>query len=95
MDGWPLAVCETRKEEMERKYNFPIKECPRCGGTMFTVKQRISGIGEYYVNMETGEIESTELHNGLTYKNTGKYAVCTDCGKRLFKIGDFLNVIEG
>ena len=62
---------------------------------MFKVKQRISGIGEYYVDMETGEIESTELHSGLTYKNTGKYAVCTDCGKRLFKIDDSLNVIEG
>ena len=61
---------------------------------MFTVRQRISGNGEYYVNMETGEIESTELHNGLTYRNTGKYAVCTDCGKRLFKIDGSLNVIE-
>jgi len=53
---------------------------------MFTVRQRISGNGEYYVDMATGEIESTELHSGLTYRNTGKYAVCTDCGKRLFKI---------
>ena len=79
---------------MDGKYNFPIKKCPRCGGTMFTVRQRISGNGEYYVDMETGEIESTELHSGLTYRNTGKYAVCTDCGKRLFKIDDSLNVIE-
>lgn len=79
---------------MERKYNFPIRKCPRCGGAMFTVKQRISGTGEYYVDMETGEIESTELHSGLTYRNTGKYAVCKDCGKRLFKIDDSLNVIE-
>ena len=79
---------------MERKYNFPIKKCPGCGGTIFTVKQKISGTGEYYVDMETGEIESTDLHSGLTYRNTRKYAVCTGCGKRLFKIDESLNVME-
>ncbi|MCM1264489.1 MAG: hypothetical protein NC313_17390 [Butyrivibrio sp.] len=79
---------------MGDKYSFPIKKCPKCGGTVFTVGQRISGYGEYYVDMETGEVESTELHQGLTYKNVRKYAICTDCGKRLFKIDDNLNVIE-
>lgn len=73
---------------------FPIKVCPKCGGGGFTVRQYIHGYGEYYVNLETGEIESTELHNSLRYKNVGKYAICTDCGKRLFKIDDFLNVID-
>lgn len=77
-----------------RKYNFPIRKCPRCGGTTFTVRQKISGYGEYYVDMSTGEIEATELHQNLIYKNTGKYAVCTDCGKRLFKIDESLNVYE-
>lgn len=48
---------------------FPIKVCPKCGGGGFTVRQYIHGYGEYYVNLETGEIESTELHNSLRYKN--------------------------
>ena len=78
----------------KNKNKFPIVKCPKCGGTIFKVRQRISGYGEYYVDMETGEIESTELHSGLKYTNTGKWAVCMDCGKRLFKIDDFLNVIE-
>ena len=74
--------------------NFPIKQCPNCEGKSFTVKQYIHGYGEYYVDLGTGEIESTELHSGLFYKNSGKYAICTDCGKRLFKIDDNLNVIQ-
>ncbi len=72
---------------------FPIKECPKCGSKTFTVRQYIHGYGEYYVNLDDGEVESTELHSNLYYKNSGKYAVCTDCGKRLFKIDNNLNVI--
>ena len=76
------------------KFNFPVSECPNCGGKMITIKQKISGTGEYYVDLETGEIESSELHSGLLYRNIGKYATCTDCGKKLFKVDDDLNVIE-
>lgn len=75
-------------------YTFPIKQCPACGGKMFAVKQYIHGYGEYYVDMESGEADTAELHAGLTYKNTNKYAVCVDCGKRLFKVDDNLNVID-
>lgn len=73
---------------------FPIKECPKCGGKMFAVQQKITGIGEYYVDLETGEIEATELHSGLQYRNTRKYATCMDCGRRLFKIDNELNVVD-
>lgn len=74
--------------------NFPLRKCPYCGGRTLKIRQRISGIGEYYVDLESGEIEATELHSGLQYKNTGKYAICADCGKRLFKVDDDLNVLE-
>lgn len=76
------------------KYNFPIKKCPKCDGGTIEIRQYISGYGSYYVNLETGEIEGTELHSNLRYKNTSKYAICADCGKRLFKVDDYLNVIE-
>lgn len=75
-------------------FNFPISECPKCGGKMITIRQKISGTGEYYVDLETGNTESSELHNNLTYRNIGKYAICTDCGKKLFKVDDRLNVVE-
>ena len=71
-----------------------MSECPRCGSRTITIKQKISGIGEYYVDLETGEIESTELHSYLRYRNINKYAICTDCGKRLFKVDNDLNVID-
>lgn len=89
MKGWFKG-----EKHMSIRNNFPITECPYCGGTYITIRQYIHGYGEYYVNIETGEIDSTELHSGLIYKNTKKYAICTDCNKRLFKVNDNLNVIE-
>lgn len=76
----------------ENPYNFPITECPKCGGKTIAIKQYIHGYGEYYIDLETGETDCTELHSGLSYRNTGKYAVCADCGKRLFKVKDNLKV---
>ena len=78
---------------MDNNFNFPINKCSRCGGQTIKIKQRISGYGEYYVDLETGDIEATELHSGLDYKNVGEYAICVDCGKRLFKVDNNLNVI--
>lgn len=76
------------------RFNFPIKECPKCGGNMIKIRQRISGFGSYYVDLRSGEVEATELHDYLNYKNTSKYAACADCGKKLFMVDDYLNVIE-
>ncbi len=73
---------------------FPMCECPYCGGKTLKIKQRIFGVGEYYVDLESGDIDATELHSGLRYKNTGKYAMCADCGKKLFKVDDSLNVLQ-
>ncbi|ADL03358.1 hypothetical protein [Lacrimispora saccharolytica] len=76
------------------KYSFPINQCPHCGGGTIKIRQHIHGYGEYLVDLENGEIESSSLHDYLYYKNTGKYALCADCGKRLFKVDDELNVIQ-
>lgn len=81
-------------ENSMRERVFPISECPRCGGKMFTVRQKIFGTGEYYVDLETRDIDSSELHSGLQYKNIGKWVTCTDCGKRLFKVNYCLEVID-
>lgn len=78
----------------DRIFNFPFSKCPYCGGCEITIKQSIHGIGEYYVNLETGEVASDHLHDYLYYKNTRKYAICSDCGKRLFKVDEDLNVLN-
>lgn len=71
---------------MKNPFNFPYTKCPYCGGGTITIRQRIFGQSEYYIDLETGEIDSTEMHSGLTYKNKTKYAYCADCCKRLFKL---------
>jgi hypothetical protein len=64
------------------------KRCPHCGGTTYYIKQYISGYGNFYNDTEDGEVDNTELHSGLRYKNIGKYAHCADCNKRFAKIAD-------
>lgn len=76
----------------DNPFNFPMTECPKCGGKTITIRQYIHGYGAYYVDLESGDIEATELHSNLKYRNTGKYAICTDCGKRLFKVNELLEV---
>ena len=76
------------------QFTFPIKQCPYCGGGTIKIKQYISGYGEYYIDLESGETESSSLHDGLFYKNTSKYALCVDCNKKLFKVDEELNVIR-
>lgn len=78
----------------DNKYSFPISQCPNCGGGTIKIRQRIYGYGEYFVDLESGEMESSSLHDYLNYKNAGKYAICADCGKKLFKVDNTLNVIQ-
>lgn len=75
-------------------YNFPITRCPRCGGSEIAIRQYIHGYGEFYVDMETGDVDSTELHSGLQYRNTSKYAICSGCGKRLFKVDNNFELVR-
>lgn len=75
-------------------YNFPINKCPKCGSKTFDVKQYISGYGTYTVDMESGDIDCDGLYDSLSCKNVRKYAICSVCRKRLFKIDNELNVID-
>lgn len=75
-------------------YHFPITRCPNCGCDTIVIKQYICGYGEYRVNMETGEVDCSEIYDSLLHRNARKYVTCLDCGRRLFKIKDSLE-IEG
>ena len=55
---------------------FPIAKRPHYGGKVIAIKQRIHVCGTYHVDLETGDIDATELHSNLTYKNTGRYVIC-------------------
>ena len=75
-------------------FKFPLNKCPYCGGRTFKNKTKNKRNRGILRRPENPESEATELHSGLQYKNTGKYAICADCGKRLFKVDDNLNVLE-
>lgn len=79
---------------MDNQFKFPISKCPYCGGGTVAVRQYIHGYGTYYVNLDDGEMDGSCLHDNIDYKNTGKYVLCADCGKRLFKVDERLNVID-
>lgn len=63
-----------------------IRKCPHCDSTIYKIKQYISGYGEWLGDTTGEEVDNSELHSGLQYKNIGKYAYCVDCGKRFAKI---------
>lgn len=65
-----------------------IIRCPHCGSTIYCKKQYISGYGEFINDTTGAEVDNSELHQGLSYRDVTKYAYCADCGKRFAKIED-------
>ena len=65
--------------------NPPIRECPHCGSEEFYIKQYAHGNIEYHYRFDGEEGENGELHEPLSYTDTGKFAYCSECHKRLFK----------
>lgn len=65
-----------------------IKECPFCGHDTYFIKQRYSGYCEYQIRYDNEETDNGELLYGAEFKNVSKYAWCSNCRRRLFKIED-------
>lgn len=63
-----------------------IKACPYCGSQEYYIKQRFSGVCNYYMRFDGKETENGGLHSNADYKCTSKYAWCRECNKRLFKL---------
>ena len=60
--------------------------CPYCGSEEFYTVQKVSGKIYYNERFDGKEAENGSLYEGLTYKSGSKYAYCTACNKRLFKL---------
>ena len=66
----------------------PIDKCPHCGSNDgYYTKDYISGTCRFNHNFDGSEAYNGEMYNNLT-REQGKFAYCTDCNKRLFKIAD-------
>ena len=65
-----------------------IKECPFCGHDTYFIKQRYSGYCEYQIRYDDKETFNGEMFDEAEFKEVSKYAWCSNCRKRLFKIED-------
>jgi len=68
--------------------NKGMKECPYCGSEEYYIKQSFKGTCEYIFRFDGKEAENGHIHDNIQYKNTSKYAYCSECDKRLFKIDE-------
>jgi hypothetical protein len=67
-----------------------MNACKKCGCTVGTIKQTVSGWGLIYWEMEEDTLDYQNLHDSLEYKNVNKYAYCANCGARLEKVDSIL-----
>lgn len=63
-----------------------IKCCPYCRSEEYYIKQSFKGTCDYHIRFDGKEAENGEMHSNAEYKNTSKYAWCSECNKRLFKL---------
>lgn len=60
--------------------------CPHCGSEEYYIKQSFKGVCEYFMRFDGEEAENTTMYENSEWKNRSKYAWCTGCHKRLFKL---------
>lgn len=65
-----------------------IKRCPYCGCEEYYIKQSYSGTCNFYMRFDGKEADNTQMYDGSQFKNTSKYAWCSECNRRLFKIDE-------
>lgn len=66
----------------------PIDKCPHCGSDYgFYSKDYVCGSTRYYQHFDGTEEDNSEFYSPLEHRQ-GKYAYCSDCDKRLFKMNE-------
>ena len=65
-----------------------MSECPYCGNNKeYYTKDFVSGRVNYEYRFDGEEADNTGVYDSLRH-TSGKYAYCSDCEKRLFRILD-------
>lgn len=70
------------------KIDKNIRCCPYCGSEEYYIKQSYKGTCNYFMRFDEKEADNTDTHANTIYQNTSKYAWCSECDKRLFKIDE-------
>lgn len=65
--------------------NPPFQKCPYCGCEEFYIRQRMTGLSRTIYRFDGGEADNGEMYSGLRVSNTGIYAYCGECNKKLFR----------
>ena len=52
-----------------------------CGSEIFYIRQRVSGICDFYVKCNGEEVDNGGLHDDLIYTNISKYYRCENCDR--------------
>lgn len=76
---------------------YPIRECPHCGCKECLVEQAISGTGFALINLESGDVDISELNDNLEYVTKKKRATCHGCGNPLpliFRVDNDFEPVE-
>lgn len=76
------------KVDLETVYdleNPPFQECPYCGCNEFYVNEYISGPARFHYRFDGSEADNGELYEATTTKETGVYAYCAECDKKVFR----------
>ena len=62
-----------------------LKKCPFCGCDIFYSKDYVKGTTVTYYRYDGKETDNGQMYEHLSH-NTGKFAYCADCDKRLFDL---------
>ena len=89
-EKYPLAYNPSVKVQLDLKTvysidNPPFTQCPFCGSEEFFIKEHISGPAQMCFRFDGEEADNGDLYEGLTIKETGVFAYCSGCGKRVFR----------
>lgn len=68
--------------------NPNITKCPYCGCEEYYTKIRITGETIYRYRFDGNATDNGEMYDGLTDTIIGKFAYCSDCNRRIFRIED-------
>ena len=63
-----------------------LKQCPYCGSKgRFYIKEQVRGSVQVYYNFKGKLDDNTGMYDCLIHES-GKYAYCENCNKRLFEV---------
>lgn len=81
-----LVGLEVKDYMDELKEKIPYKKCPHCGYDEFYIKERVSGIVHFNYKYNGDLGDNSEVYDHINSKRIGKYAYCTGCNRKLFKV---------